>query len=220
MTIAELKNQDCLENDIYSATDTYIIFKDVYSQCLEDDIMVNVPKIPTLCACGCNQIVWNGRIYINLHNQRNPWNKGKRTGQIPWNKGKRTGQIPWNKNKQSNYYPEILSGKNHPCYGKPRSEETKRKLSIANKGNPSPRKGVILSDETKLKLSQSQKGKKASQETKQKLSESRKENCWPDLITLCSRCNSKVNGNREHYENLFMNRLNERGLLFWTRNKQ
>lgn len=42
-----------------------------------------------------------------------------------------------------------------------------------------------------------------------------KENCHPDLISLCNKCNPKVNFNRQYYEMLFMNKLNERGLLFW-----
>jgi len=46
-----------------------------------------------------------------------------------------------------------------------------------------------------------------------------KEDCYPDLITLCNSCNSKVNYNRDHYENLFMNMLNNRSLLFWTRKR-
>lgn len=44
-----------------------------------------------------------------------------------------------------------------------------------------------------------------------------KENCYPDLITLCKSCNSKVNFNKEYYESFFMNNLNERSLLFWVR---
>jgi len=43
-----------------------------------------------------------------------------------------------------------------------------------------------------------------------------KENCNPDLIALCGSCNSKVNIRRDLYESLFMNKLNERGLLFWS----
>ncbi len=43
-----------------------------------------------------------------------------------------------------------------------------------------------------------------------------KENCYPDLITLCIGCNFKVNYNRDYYEKLFMNMLNDRKLLFWT----
>jgi len=46
-----------------------------------------------------------------------------------------------------------------------------------------------------------------------------KENCYPDLISLCRTCNSKVNkiSERKFYEKLFMNKLNERGLLFWVK---
>lgn len=46
-----------------------------------------------------------------------------------------------------------------------------------------------------------------------------KENCYPDLITLCRSCNCKVNkkNERKNYEFLFMNKLNDSGLLFWNR---
>lgn len=40
-----------------------------------------------------------------------------------------------------------------------------------------------------------------------------KPNCDPDLISLCNRCNSKVNFNREYYEGLFMNKLKNKGIL-------
>jgi len=40
-----------------------------------------------------------------------------------------------------------------------------------------------------------------------------KENCAPDLISLCWRCNLKANTNRDYYENFFMEKLKERGLL-------
>ncbi len=45
-----------------------------------------------------------------------------------------------------------------------------------------------------------------------------KENCEPDLISLCRVCNSKVNYNRDYYEKLFMNMLNNKSFLFWKRN--
>lgn len=44
-----------------------------------------------------------------------------------------------------------------------------------------------------------------------------KENCYPDLITLCIACNSKANTNRDHWESYYMNKLNDRRLLLWTR---
>lgn len=40
-----------------------------------------------------------------------------------------------------------------------------------------------------------------------------KENCYPDLITLCSKHNSVANGNRDYHEELFMKILKERNLL-------
>jgi hypothetical protein len=40
-----------------------------------------------------------------------------------------------------------------------------------------------------------------------------KPNCTPDLITLCGRCNSKVNANRDYWEAYFMELLKKRGLL-------
>jgi len=46
-----------------------------------------------------------------------------------------------------------------------------------------------------------------------------KPNCYPDLICLCNSCNAKANFNRLYFESLFMNKLNDRNLLFWTRRK-
>ena len=40
-----------------------------------------------------------------------------------------------------------------------------------------------------------------------------RENCDPDLITLCHRCNLKVNENREYWESYFMANLWWRGLV-------
>ena len=42
-----------------------------------------------------------------------------------------------------------------------------------------------------------------------------KENCYPDLITLCISCNSKVNKNRDFWEELFTFMLWIRGMLYW-----
>jgi len=42
-----------------------------------------------------------------------------------------------------------------------------------------------------------------------------KENCNPDLIALCRICNIKANTNRKQWEIIFMNKLNDRELLFW-----
>ncbi len=43
-----------------------------------------------------------------------------------------------------------------------------------------------------------------------------KSDCEPDLITLCIRCNAKVNFDRDYYEELFVNKLIERGFATST----
>ena len=43
-----------------------------------------------------------------------------------------------------------------------------------------------------------------------------KENCYPDLITVCRSCNTKANTNREYWEKYYMDILETRGLLNWS----
>lgn len=50
-------------------------------------------------------------------------------------------------------------GKDNHFFGKKHSDKTKQIISEKNKGNPSPRKGVILSDEQKKKQSDSMRNK-------------------------------------------------------------
>lgn len=93
--------------------------------------------------------------------------KGKK-GHPAWNKGKHPteetkrkiseshkGRIPWNKGKTGEYKL---------------SEEHKKKLSESLKGRESWIKGKNHSEETKKKMSESQKGRHHSEETKKKLS--------------------------------------------------
>lgn len=54
------------------------------------------------------------------------------------------------------------------------TEETKKKLSELNKGENSPKYGKKTSEETKKKLSEANKGRKLSEETKKKMSEAKK----------------------------------------------
>ena len=80
-------------------------------------------------------------------------------------------------------------GEKNPMFGKPRSEETKRKISAAkkgkhnnnkgennhnNKGENNPFYGKEHSEETKQKISDAMKGKTFSEETKRKISASKK----------------------------------------------
>jgi group I intron endonuclease len=64
---------------------------------------------------------------------------------------------------------------NKNSLGKKRSDETKRKISLANKGNKRSL-GRILSEETRQKISEGNKGKILSEETRKKISEGNKGN--------------------------------------------
>lgn len=52
-----------------------------------------------------------------------------------------------------------------------RSDDTRKKMSEANKGKTSPRKGVTLSEETRRKMSESHKGRTFTEEHRRKISE-------------------------------------------------
>lgn len=76
-----------------------------------------------------------------------PWNKGKKTGIVPkssfkkglspWNKNKKGLQVAWNKGLTGENNSKILSGKNHPMYGKHHTEEAKEKIRKAHSGEKS-----------------------------------------------------------------------------------
>jgi hypothetical protein len=65
---------------------------------------------------------------------------------------------------------ELHKNKKVGMYGRKHNEETKRKMSEASKGNKNCL-GRVLSEETKLKISSSHKGKVLSESTKNKISE-------------------------------------------------
>ena len=88
---------------------------------------------------------------------------------------------------------ELNSGENHPNFGKPRSEETRRRVSESKKGKQqsedhrrknseaktgenNPNFGKHLSAETRQKISEANKGKKHTDATKLKISETKKRN--------------------------------------------
>lgn len=96
-----------------------------------------------------------------------PWSRGKPA----WNKGKKAsdetrkklsmshkGQKSWNKGKRGIYSEETRKkmaqfGERNPNFGKKRSEETRRKISEANKGR-------VFTEEHRRKLSEARKRKK------------------------------------------------------------
>ena len=68
----------------------------------------------------------------------------------------------------------IHRGKKHPLFGRPRSLETKKKISDSLKGEKNPGFGKHLSEETRKKISISQQGKIVSEATREKISKSHK----------------------------------------------
>ena len=79
------------------------------------------------------------------------------------------------------------------------SEESKRNISEKRKGNPSPRKGVRLSEEIKRKISLAQKGKKLSEEHKQKIRNTTKETYKnPEIRKKCGNPNQVIS--KKHRE--------------------
>ena len=73
----------------------------------------------------------------------------------------RKGKIPWNKGKSKEY---------QPMFGKCHTTKTKQKISESNKGQIPWCKGKQQTEETKQKISESNKGKYQTEETKQKIS--------------------------------------------------
>ena len=67
---------------------------------------------------------------------------------------------------------EAAKGEKNPFYGKHHSEDAKRKMSESLKGENHPLFGKHHSNETLRKMSEAHKGKKLSDETKRKISES------------------------------------------------
>ncbi len=88
--------------------------------------------IPSLCECGCNEIVWNGNEWINGHckNNLNKHHSEKTKRKISQ---KNKGKIPWNKNKINPYSKETINkmkinnlGINNNMYGRPPSSNSVR----------------------------------------------------------------------------------------------
>ena len=69
---------------------------------------------------------------------------------------------------------EANKGEKNPNYGKHFSEEYKKKLSEAKKGEKNPMYGKHHSEEARKKLSEANKGKHISEESKKKMSEAKK----------------------------------------------
>ena len=79
----------------------------------------------------------------------------------------RAENLRWVTQAENNRNPITRKKRSESHKGKPRSEETKRKIAAGHKGKP----GKPHSEETKRKMSESLKGRTFSEETKRKMSE-------------------------------------------------
>ena len=84
---------------------------------------------------------------------------------------------------------EAKKGEKHPNYGKPRSAETRRRISESKKGKP-------RSEETKRKLSKAHTGKKHTQEHRRKNAESKKGK--PLSPETCRKISDAQTGEKNH----------------------
>jgi hypothetical protein len=90
-------------------------------------------------------------------------------GRVPWNKGLtketdiRLEKAGRNQSKIRQENKEKYSGENSPFFGKHHSEETKQKISKKNVGNKNAL-GRIVSQESRIAMSNAQKGKKLTEE--------------------------------------------------------
>ena len=89
----------------------------------------------------------------------NPEQKAKH--RLAMDKLKKPKKVCMTKEQVAKYMSENYSGNNHPQYGKPKSEETRLKISNTLKGNISWNKGKAMTEESKRKLSESQKARLA-----------------------------------------------------------
>ena len=151
--IAGIKNQDCLENDIYPATDTYISVEPIYTHCLGNDIMV-------------------------FKQENIPWNKGKKGLQKAWNKGVKHSPETIEKMKQAitEEWRQHAKEMGKANKGRTQSEETRLKKSTATSGEHNPNFGKHHSEETKEKMRQARLGKPAWNKGKPQSEEHRQKN--------------------------------------------
>jgi hypothetical protein len=133
-------------------------------------------------------IRWYGRKDLGTGILRNKTDGGDgATGIIPWNLNKKIGSFLTEAGRKKVSKANKGIPKNHgnkisaALKGKPKSEDQKAKISAKLKGNipwnkgktgvqESSRKGVIVSDETRAKMSASHKGKANTEDQKAKIS--------------------------------------------------
>lgn len=174
----------------------------------------NIP----LCACGCGK-----RTKQNYHNTR--WNKYIKGHE---NKNRRAS------NETRRKMSIAATGKRNPNYGKPRSEETKNKISKARMGqftgnnNPNWREGISCEPYCDIWLDQGYKQSIKDRDNNECQNPDCRKNCNhmtlclhhinynkkdcppKNLITLCISCNARANFNREICTDFYQNIMSEK----------
>lgn len=192
------------------------------------------PKIPSLCLCGCNEIVWNGNRYIGNHRTKLGTFLGKHHSDIAKHKMSiKRANNPIHPMRRPEIKQMFLGNQyargshyHHTDSAKKRIGDSCRKekhylwrggssfLPYCSKFNNYLKDQVRIRDNHTCQLCN-------TKENGRKLDVHHihhdRPNCYPDLISLCRSCHSKVNIDKNQYESLFMNILNERQLLFWTK---
>lgn len=140
------------------------------------------------------------------------------------------GKTPWNKGRG------FLSREKNPMYGKKHKSTTLKKISESLKGkymgenNPNWQGGRSFEPYChKFNDMLKEKIRNRDNHTCQLCNEKEngktlsvhhinhdRENCEPQLISLCRKCHGKANRNKEYYKQIFMNILQTRGLLNYT----
>jgi hypothetical protein len=114
------------------------------------------------CECGCGKIIKKDKKFVHGHNKSMLGKKHSEETKLKISK-KKKGCTPWHKGKKDVYSKEVLKqmsdshkgkmiGEDNHFYNKKHSEETKSKISLSNKGKTPWNKGKKLSKEHREKL--------------------------------------------------------------------
>lgn len=164
---------------------------------------------------------------------------GNRKGYVPWNKGLKGKQIAWNKNVKMKEvipnYKNSFSNKKHTQETKEKMHKKHKKLSIETKEKMSASrvgdKNPMWRDGVSKVFYPSEFDKDLKEFIKQRDGERcqfcgvesflsihhidyNKKNNWEgNLITLCQKCNPKMNSKREEWSNYWTEYLNPKGAI-------